>query len=110
VLYWFASDPRTLIQERLKRRRHADAAAGAPRGLQDLLADARGVVAVPSFLIIASQGVVGAIQPGACVLLMSPQMMCEAKSVCSPQGGLHSPRTLRCLVLQGVYQGTRWHF
>ena len=61
ILYWnFASDPRTIHQERMKRQRQGIAATSGPSSLQDLLQDVKGVVTVPSFLVVASQGVVGA--------------------------------------------------
>lgn len=69
VLYWlFASDPRSVLSDRLHRRRQA-AAVGRATTLHGMLRDIKGVLTVPSFLIIASQGVVGCIPGNALAFL-----------------------------------------
>lgn len=72
MLYWLcASDPRSVLPDRLKRRQQA-AAVGGVTTLHSMLQDVKRVVTVPSFLIIASQGVVGA--PHAAKLRRSADM------------------------------------
>jgi hypothetical protein len=104
VLYWnFASDPRTVHQERMKRRRQGAVATSSPRSLHDLLQDAKSCLTVPSFQIIASQGVVGTL---AAWQAASMNRICN--SCISSIQACEFHTEARVLAAQAAFQGTRW--